>query len=181
MDISLFIIQAIKKELAQYTPAILEIDIVCDELLPSVLTFFMSDHEELLRNKSGLFTDNTEATLFYDPLLAEALRTSVQKTCAIFTTSYSENIVASKVNTVIENDVSTLLANISDNASATWEKLKEKTHDELLALSHAGSKEERIFLWLKEIQKSTGVSPDVHESAAEYSARAIGSFLKRDA
>ncbi len=180
MDISLFITQAIKKDLAQNKSTIPEIDIVCDELLPSVLTFFMSDHEELLRSKVSLFTEESGASIFDDTLLAGALQESVTKVCGMFTNSYTENILTSKVSTVIENDVHTLLKGISDNTDTTWENLKEKTHDELLALSRAGTKEERIFLWLKEIQKSTGVSPGVHESAAEYSARAIGLFLTQN-
>lgn len=180
MDISLFIIQAIKKEIVKQLSTIPEIDIVCDELLPSTLTFFISDHEELLRSKTSLFTEENSESIFDDVLLAGALRISIEKVCTLFTNSYRENILTTKVSTVIESDVSTLLANISDDASATWEKMKEKTHDELLAVSRPGSKEERIFLWLKEIQKSTGVSPAVHESASEYSSRAIGLFLKQN-
>ena len=180
MDISLFITQAIKKELGQSTSIIPEIDIVCDELLPSVLTFFMSDHEELLSSKADLFTEESDASIFDDTLVAGALQESVSKVCTIFTKSYTENVLTSKVTTVIENDVHTLLKGISENEDATWENLKEKTHDELLAMSRAGSKEERIFLWLKEIQKSTGVSPASEESAAKYSARAIGLFLTQN-
>lgn len=174
MDSTAIIASKIKKVLESKIPDLPEMNEVVDALVPSVLTVFVSDHADLIRASQDELQQLSDAEIFVNSKIQPAIDNSVTKVITLFYDTYSQTNLSDAANSVVERDIGTLLG----NNVALWQKIKDKTYQEVLNLVRKGSNEEKIFLWLEEIRKNTGVSPNTNESVGDYSVRAIMEFLR---
>jgi rRNA maturation endonuclease Nob1 len=174
MDSTAIIASKIKKVLESKIPDLPEIDEVVDALVPSALTIFVSDHADLIRASQDELQQLSDAEIFANSKIQSALDDSIEKVITFFYDTYSQTNLSDAANSVVEKDIGTLLG----NNVALWQKIKDKTYQEVLNLVKKNSNEEKIFFWLEEIRKNTGVSPNTNESVGNYSVRAIIEFLR---
>jgi hypothetical protein len=102
---------------------------------------------------------------------------SIEKVAKLYDQSFTETSLKSTAATIIANDLNTLLK----QDRGFWERAQEKTYQELMNDARPGSNDERVYLWLGEIKKNTGIAPETNETVGAYSSRAITQFLKSQA
>lgn len=174
MDILTYIQSQIKTRLTNTKFVSPELDTVASELVPAVLTTLFEDHETILSSLKDTLNEKSDAELFENPQIKQIIALSVEKVCALYITEYTNNSLTTKAHEVVSNDIATLLK----SAPLAWDTLKQKTHQELMNDVTPGSNEERVYLWLEEIKKNTGIAAEGGETVEEYSTRAITKFLR---
>lgn len=174
MDPLVYIQNKIKLALEKSKVVSTELDLIAKNLVPSVLQVLVHDHTDTLHTTQTAISTLPDAEAFEHPQVKRILDASIEKVCDMYKNEYID--VSNKITTdnIIKNDLATLLK----TSPATWGTLKEKTYQELMNDVVPGSNDERVFLWVGEIKKGTGITPDVNETVDNYSKRAIGSFLK---
>lgn len=174
MDPLTYIQNKIKLTLEKSKVGSTELDAIAQNLVPSVLQVLVHDHKDTLRTTQTSIATLSDAEAFEHPHIKRILDTSIEKVCGIYKNEYAN--ISNKVTTdnIIRNDLAALLK----TSPTAWNTLKEKTYQELMNDVTPGSNDERVFLWVGEIKKGTGITPDINETVGNYSKRAIASFLK---
>lgn len=174
MDSAEIITLKVRDVLASKIPDLPDMSEVAEALVPSILTFFVSDHTDLIRASQEELQNLSDSEIFTNPKIKSALDDSIQKVVDIFYDNYSNTTLKGAADSVVEKDIGVLLGkNLS-----LWQKIKHKTYQEVLNLVKKNSDEERIFLWLEEIRKNTGIGANTNEPVGDYSVRAIMEFLR---
>ncbi len=174
MDSIAIITLKIKTALLTKNSELPEIEAVADALIPSVFTFLIHDHKDIIHESQKELVNLSDAEVFENPKIKSALDDSIGKVVGIFSENYSNISLLGAANSVIQKDMATLLR----QDPAFWQKVKGKTYQEILNSIHPGSNDERVFLWLEEVKKNTGISPNTNEPVGDYSVRAITEFLR---
>lgn len=174
MDPLTFIKTKLKSILEKSTVVSPELDAVVEELLPSVLLTITTDHTDTLESIQNEVATLTDEALTEHVQMKRIISDSVEKVARLYDENYTEISLASAAETIISNDLGTLLK----HDPSFWERAQEKTYQEILNDAGPGSNDERVYLWLGEIRKNTGITPETNESVGEYSTRAITHFLR---
>lgn len=174
MDSVTYIQNKIKLALEKHGVVSTELDTIAQNLVPSVLQVLVHDHTDTLHTAQATITTLSDAETFELPQIKRILDASIEKVCAVYKDEYVDISNTTNTNNIIVNDLNTLLK----TSPTAWNTLKEKTYQELMNDATPGSNDERIFLWVGEIKKGTGITPDINETVGNYSKRAIASFLK---
>jgi len=154
-----------------------DLDTVADELLPSVLATLATDHEDTLQLIKDEIVDLSDTELTEHIQMQRILNDSVEKVAHIYNENYTDASLTTSAQTVVAHDIETLLK----QNPTFWERAQKKTYQEIMNDAHPGSNDERVYLWLGEIKKNTGISPETNEMVGEYSTRAITHFLRSQA
>ena len=174
MDLFSYIQTQIKEHLSKGSYISPELDIVSQELIPSVLTLLTENHQTTLETLQSDIVSKTDTEILNLPQIKRVLDLSIEKVCDMYQEEFTRTTLENNAQEVIKNDVTTLLK----GSLSVWENIKEKTYQEILNDAHAGSNEERVYLWLEEIKKETGVEPETNESIDAFSRRALVYFLR---
>ena len=174
MDLFSYIQTQIKERLSKGSYVSPELDIVSQELIPSVLTLLAENHQTTLETLQSDIVSKTDVEILNLPQIKRILDLSIEKVCDMYQEEFTQTTLENNAQEVIKNDVTTLLK----GSLSIWENIKEKTYQEILNDAHAGSNEERVYLWLEEIKKGTGVEPETNESIDAFSRRALVYFLR---
>lgn len=154
-----------------------ELDAVADELVPSVLLILATDHEDTLQSIKDEVSSLDDNKLTEHPQMKRILDDSIEKIARTYDATYTDISLTNNAKTIVTNDIQTLLK----QDPAFWERVQKKTYQEVMNDARPGSNDERVFLWLEEIKKATGVSPEINEAIGVYSTRAIAYFLRSQA
>ena len=174
MDLFNYIQTQIKERLSKGSHISPELDIVSQELIPSVLALLAENHQTTLETLQNDLVSKSDEEILNLPQIKRVLDLSIEKVCDIYQEEFTQATLESSAKEVIKNDVTTLLK----GSLSVWENLKQKTYQEILNDAHAGSNEERVYLWLEEIKKGTGVEPETNETIDAFSRRALIYFLR---
>lgn len=174
MDSLTHIVLHIKKYLDAHAPDIQEKDAVALELVPLVLATLQEDHTATLEHVRSELVESTDEALLAHPQMQNVLEESIKKVCDVFIGEHQNITLTQTAEDIVSKDTETLLRTQKD----VWNRLKKKTYQELLNDGAPGNNDERVYLWLEEIKKATGVKPEPKETVGEYSVRAIVSFLR---
>jgi predicted transcriptional regulator len=174
MDSVAIIVLKIKTALEVKNPKLPDMMAVSETLVPSVFTLLIHNHKDILLEAQNELQNLSDAEIFENPKIKTALDDSIEKVVDIFSENYSAISLLGAAQSVVKKDIETLLK----QDPAFWEKIKDKTYQEILNSIHPGSNEERVFLWLEEVKKGTGIAVNTNESVGEYSVRAIMEFLR---
>ncbi len=174
MDPLAYIQNKIRLALEKRKVVSIELDAIAQNLVPSVLQVLVHDHTDTLQTAQTAITTLSNTEVFEHPQIKRILDASIEKVCDMYKNEYTD--VSNKITTdnIIKNDLATLLK----TSPTSWSTLKEKTYQELMNNAVPGSNDERVFLWIGEIKKGTGITPNINETVGNYSKRAIASFLK---
>lgn len=174
MDSLAYIKNKIKTTLEKNNVVGTEIDAIAEELMPSVLQVLVHDHADTLKATQTTIATLPDAEIFEHPKIKLILEASIEKVCDMYKNEYTNISIKGIADTIISNDIATLLK----TSPLAWGTLQDKTYQEITTVMTPGSNDERVFLWVGEIKKGTGVAPTINETVGEYSKRAISSFLK---
>lgn len=174
MDLFSYIQTQIKERLSKGAYVSPELDIVSQELIPSVLAFLTENHRTILETLQGSIVNKSDTEILNLPQIKRILDLSIEEVCNIYQEEFTQTTLESNAKEVIKSDVTTLLK----GSLSVWENLKEKTYQEVLNDAHPGSNEERVYLWLEEIKKGAGIEPEVNETVDSFSRRALIHFLR---
>lgn len=165
------------KNILEKTSSSPELDIVAEELVPSVLAVLSTDHESALQEAKHEVDTRTDEELIDNPKIKNLIEDSVEKVARLYSENYTNISMNTTAKTIISNDLATLLK----QDSSFWDRAQKKTYQEVMNDARPGSNDERVYLWLGEIKKNTGIAPETNESVGEYSTRAIAQFLRSQA
>lgn len=174
MDLFSYIQTQIKERLSKGIYVSPELDVVSQELIPGVLTLLAENHQTTLETLQDSIVNKSDTEILNLPQIKRILDQSIEEVCNIYQEEFTKTTLESNAKEVIKSDVTTLLK----GSLSAWENLKEKTYQEVLNDAHAGSNEERIYLWLEEIKKGTGIEPEINETVDSFSRRALVHFLR---
>ena len=174
MDPLTFIKTKLKSILEKNTVISPELDVVVEELVPSVLLAIATDHADTLESIQNEVATLTDESLTEHVKMKRILNVSIEKVARLYDENYTEISLDSTAETIISSDLGTLLK----QDPSFWERAQEKTYQEIMNDARPGSNDERVYLWLGEIKKNTGIAPETNESVGEYSTRAITHFLR---
>lgn len=154
-----------------------ELDAVVEELVPSVLQTLSTDHLVTLDAIKDEIASLSDEKLTEHPQMRHILDDSITKVAQMYDKNYTTLYLEKDARIIIAKDIETLLK----QNPAYWKQAQEKTYQEVMNDIHPGSNDERVFLWLEEIKKTTGITPEVNEAIGTYSTRAIAHFLRSQA
>lgn len=174
MDLFNYIQIQIKERLSRGSYVSPELDVVSQELIPSVLTLLAENHQTTLETLESSIVNKSDTEILNLPQIKRILDLSIEEVCNTYQEEFTKITLESNAREVIKSDVTTLLK----DSLPVWENLKEKTCQEVLNDAHAGSNEERVYLWLEEIKKGTGIEPETNETVDSFSRRALVHFLR---
>mgnify|MGYP003393472733 CR=1 FL=1 len=174
MDPLTYIQNKIKLGLEKSNVASADLNAIAQELVPSVLQVLVHDHADTLSTTQVTIATLPDAEAFEHPQIKRILDASIEKVCTIYKNEYVDTTNTTNASNIIVNDLNALLK----TSPTAWNTLKEKTYQELMNDATPGSNDERVFLWVGEIKKGTGITPSINETIGNYSKRAITSFLK---
>ena len=164
------------QELTKILPNEPEVPALADYLLPYVFEHALFTHKESTQSIVGENENISLEDAFEHPLMQKALNESLDFVLSTYRTSYKQFSSEEKAHEVITRDVQTLL---KSHAQVSWNALQAKTTQELQNDVHPGNAEEKIFLWIQEVQKQTGVYPETGEKIGSYVHRAIATFIQK--
>jgi hypothetical protein len=174
MDPLTYIQNKIKLTLEKNKVTSVELDAIAQNLVPSVLQILVHDHKDTLQTTQTSIATLSDAEAFEHPQIKRILDASIEKVCALYKNEYADISNKTTTDNIIKNDLASLLK----TSPTAWNTLSEKTYQQLMNDAIPGSNDERVFLWVGEIKKGTGITPDINETVGNYSKRAIASFLK---
>lgn len=174
MDLFNYIQTQLKDRLSKSDRVSPELDTISQELVPGVLTILIENHHSTIQTLQGNIENMPDIDILNLPQVKRILDTSIEKVSDMYQEEFLAKSIESNALDVIKNDVTTLLK----GSVSAWENVKEKTYQEILNDAHAGSNEERVYLWLEEIKKGTGIEPKINETVGAFSKRALISFLR---
>lgn len=177
MDPLTYIKNQLKSILERSKVASPELDAVADELVASVLLILATDHEDTLQTMKDGVSLLEDSKIIEHPQIKHILDDSIEKVAHTYDNTYTDISLTSNAKTIITNDIQALLK----QEPTFWERVQKKTYQEVMNDAHPGSNDERVFLWLEEIKKITGITPEVNEAIGTYSTRAIAHFLRSQA
>lgn len=177
MDPLLYIKTKLKASLEKSKIVSPDLAVVVEELVPSVLLTLSNDHTDTLTGIKNEVSTLSDQELLDHPKMKRILDDSVEKVARLYDENYTDISLASTAKTIITSDLQTLLKQDQN----FWDKAEKKTYQEIMNDARPGSNDERVYLWLGEIKKNTGIAPEANESAGDYSTRAIAQFLRSQA
>jgi len=177
MDPLTYIKTKLKSTLEKSTFVSPDLDGVVEELLPSILLVISTDHTDTLASIQNEVATLSDEALTEHVQMKRILNDSVEKVASLYDQNYTEISLDSTAKTIISNDLGTLLK----QDPSFWERAREKTYQEVMNDARPGSNDERVYLWLGEIKRNTGIAPETNETVGEYSVRAIANFLRSQA
>jgi hypothetical protein len=146
------------------------------ELIPYIIQFFVYTHQTLLNEKIQSMGEGVSLEDgLKEPLLAQALTQSIAHVCDIFVRQYGRVDSVTQAKDVVTKDVATLLR--GSHEGEVWNSLRHKTFHDIQNAMSTGNNEERIFLWLKEIQNATGMYPEESQTIGEYAEDAVAHYI----
>lgn len=168
----------LNQELTKILPEETEVSVVAltDYLLPYVFEHALFTHKE---SAQSIITENENISFddaLVHPLMQKALTDSLEYVLALYKTSFIQFSSEDKADEVIARDAETLLRS---HVNVSWGTLRTKTLQELQNDVHPGNAEEKVYLWVQEIQKQTGIYSETSEKIGDYVKRAIATFLQK--